>query len=411
MIRIDPIKDPVFQNRVVVGNSSFQMSTWTIIISLVTIVSIGVLGYFLLPPFISDQTEKPAIANPPTLTSEVTTAQAPAPPTASPETSKTTVTTAPVSPPTASVNPTSDKVATTPPAKAADSVSVASSRPSLPPNQESQGNTTVPNPAISSSPPVVATTPPTPPAPPTADSLFAKAQQQLVRQRLTSPAGDNAYETYQALAKLAPAKAQPILNAVVTWYLKQGRDYLNKGKLTQPKNANAYETYQKIQEIAPQHPDAKLFWDEMLTKLTKLSEKPLQDLKPTNRDIENAYALYQQMRTLIPESQETQRLLDNIVNRLLAKAAEQVAENKLNAPKNDNADDTYKKILELSPDNGLAKEGIQKIANKYYELAKTNQKLGKYASSLTMIQRGLEVLPNDPNLLQLKREVQESLSK
>jgi len=101
------------------------------------------------------------------------------------------------------------------------------------------------------------------------EQLKAKAQRQLKGVLLTTPAGNNAYETYQALAKIAPDQAAPILNEIVAWYFDRGKTLIERNDLIYPAKRNAYEMYTRMQSVAPQHTDSKAFSEILLTALEK----------------------------------------------------------------------------------------------------------------------------------------------
>jgi len=97
--------------------------------------------------------------------------------------------------------------------------------------------------------------------------LLERAKQQLKQQHFTSPAGNNAYETSQQLAKIAPPLAQEIVNTIVNWYLEQGQRYLlDKNRLQ-----SAFEVYQRAQEIAPEHPQVKEGVDKIVRECRRLA--------------------------------------------------------------------------------------------------------------------------------------------
>jgi hypothetical protein len=106
----------------------------------------------------------------------------------------------------------------------------------------------------------------------TAEVLIARAQEQLRRQRFTSPPGNNAYETSQQLAKIAPQPAQEIVDTMTHWYLEQGQKYLrDKDRLLQPEQRSAFEMYQRAQELAPENPQVKEGIDKIVQECHRLA--------------------------------------------------------------------------------------------------------------------------------------------
>jgi hypothetical protein len=260
--------------------------------------------------------------------------------------------------------------------------------------------------------PVTAPTEPSTDPKETVERLLAKGKKQIARTRLTSPKGDNAYETYQALLKIAPPKAQQVLDGIIDWYFKQGLRYIReKDWLAQPRRGNAYKMYQKLTKIAPEHQSTETLLSEIKDALNQRGEQQLKRDRLTRPKGNNAYATYQEMLTVGADSQSTQRFLETLVKRLLAQAEQQMEKRYYTTPKDDNAAETYQKILKISQDNAEAQNGINKIANRYRKSALLNKKLGRYTKSLRMIERGLRVAPDDPRLNQLKQEVIEELSR
>lgn len=411
--RINPVADPVLKNRLIIANDpQSSIKKWgMMIVTMVIIIGVFLLGYSF-PQFFdffigSDQPTKKANTAPGANTI-VTTLSTPLPISATIVSQKSDATTVvnsssppatvPTAPPRSqkpvldsnlvSIAPSSKpEIAVVTPVPVAPTIPVAPT-----PKVQSKENPTVetssPEPAIYSM-----------------NDLLARAQEQLSKQRFTSPKGDNAYETYQALAKLDPDKANSLLDMLVNWYVEQGQEFIKKGKITQPKNANAYEMYQKLKEMAPAHPQTEQLWKAILDKLKELTTQRASSDKFTQANLNNAYALYQQLVTVAPDSPDTQLFLNNIISQLLKQAEQQVSDKKWATPKNDNAVDTYQKILKLAPDNPQAKAGLDQVADNYYEIALGHQKRGKYSSSLMMIKRGLEISPTHVNLLKLKSEV------
>jgi tetratricopeptide (TPR) repeat protein len=258
------------------------------------------------------------------------------------------------------------------------------------------------------------TTAPAPPktSPKSAEELLAQAKKQIAKKRFTSPAGNNAYETYHYLLQKAPKEAQSILDEIVTWYFEQGQKYLNRRRLTTPKKrGNAYNMYKKIHEIAPQHEKTQILLSEIIIAFNKRAKQQIEKERLTNPTGNNAYVTYQELQTIAPTHQYTKTLVKTLVNRLLALGKKQIDKSNFTTPKNDNAADTYKKILTISPNNAQAKLGIKKIAREYYQLALSNQKEKKYLSSQTWIKRGLRVDPENPSLIRIKQEVEEEIEK
>lgn len=236
------------------------------------------------------------------------------------------------------------------------------------------------------------------------EKLMTLAQAQLERQRFTSPEGDNAYETYQTLKTLAPQQAQAILEEIVNWYFSQGQNY---NRIKQPNHNDAYEMYQILKQIAPKHPHTQQLLADIMTRLTAQATEYLQNKQFIEPQQRNAYSIYQIMQSIAPKHPVSQQLLEAITQELLQHAQQQMAHHHYTTPQRDNASDTYKQVLAIDADNLKAQKGLQAIIDKYHRLALKYLNQGKNAASLTMIERGLDVNPQAPKLLQLKQKLLE----
>lgn len=237
------------------------------------------------------------------------------------------------------------------------------------------------------------------------EALVTKAQGQIKNTRLTTPEGDNAYETYQQLVAISPAKAEEVLDNIVEWYIDKTQSYLKKNRVTLPERGNAYQTYQKLMSIAPNNRQAKSLLMPLLRAFDdNIKEHIHKDrfLHPPTNNMHNS-AL--KMLKVAPNHPESQRILDKVIRALLRNARQQMEKKKYTTPHYDNAYSTYKAILQLDADNRNAKTGIDTIANRYYSLAVEKQEKGYPKVSIEMIERGLAVKPIDPALLALKEQL------
>lgn len=240
--------------------------------------------------------------------------------------------------------------------------------------------------------------------------LLAQAQSQLKLTRLTSPQGDNAYETYQTLRKIAPPEADSILDSIIAWYYEQGQKYLQRGRLTGTPENNAYQMYQKIKAIAPKHPSAAQLLQGIIEQLQQQFDKQFQRQQFLTPVDHNAYTTYRELLEVAVHPQDTQSLRNKIVKQLLLEAERQITEKKYITPKQDNAVDTYQKILAIAPKQVEAQQGIQKIVQEYYQKALQEQREEHYRNSLIWVKRGLKIAPDDPQLNQLKQDLENNLS-
>jgi serine/threonine protein kinase len=107
----------------------------------------------------------------------------------------------------------------------------------------------------------------------------------------------------------------------------------------------------------------------------------------------------------LEEKQTQQRELEakrvQQIKKLLKKAALQLSALRLTTPPFDNAYETYQKIFSMAPDNSQARAGLEKIADKYEQLARNARNLTP--KKLAFIERGLKVLPTHAGLIALRQ--------
>ena len=154
----------------------------------------------------------------------------------------------------------------------------------------------------------------------------------------------------------------------------------------------AMQLYQQAQQQRQQN--------QLDTALNLLQEA--QNLKP---DEPQFIALRNEI-TAIQKKAELERQLKAQVAQWLEQARDQFNRLQLTTPEGNNAYETYQQILAQDPDNQDAKEGIEKIAAKYYELADQAQVSGETDKVVDYLDRGLAVQPDNSDLLALQKRIQ-----
>jgi len=97
--------------------------------------------------------------------------------------------------------------------------------------------------------------------------------------------------------------------------------------------------------------------------------------------------------------------LDERIQGLIDLAERQLDARKLTFPVNDNAYTTYTQLLEISPDDERALAGIRRVGENYLALAQSQLTGKNYQKSLDLTDKGLKIIPDDAQLLALKRQV------
>ncbi|MDM8569701.1 hypothetical protein QUF50_09370 [Thiotrichales bacterium HSG1] len=233
-------------------------------------------------------------------------------------------------------------------------------------------------------------------------SLLELANKQIAMKRLTSPKGDNAYETYKVILKQDSQTAQKILDDIVNWYLVQGENFISNDRTITELNgrSSAYKMYQKLLKIAPNHQNTQTLFSDIIVKFDKRIKQHLKD-----DALDDACTTYQEMFKVAPNNRKTKQVLTRITNQLFAKAKNQIIKQQYSTPENDNAVATFEQILAISPDSNKAKKGLKKIVKRYYSLALRRHNQGRYKGSMTWLERGLVVSSNDHDLNKLKQLV------
>ncbi len=252
----------------------------------------------------------------------------------------------------------------------------------------------------------VETPPATPsaPAPETKEELLARAKEQISRTRLTLPAGDNAYETYQTLMKISPKDAEQILDAIAQWHYEQGVKLIKQDKLTAPTRGNAYQLYEKMKELVPKHPNTQKLLDEILQGFEDRAKKQMASSNPADKN--NVYNTCKEISELAPNHPAAKSCLNQVATELLERAKKQVADKLYLSPSNNNAFDTYQKILKIVPDHPQAQAGLKNLAREYYKLAVKTRNEKRLELSKDMVKKGLQINPEDNKLLELQKQLE-----
>lgn len=293
--------------------------------------------------------------------------------------------------------------------------------------------------------------------------LLDKAQLQWSKAKLLSPRGDNAYETYQAILKLAPDNEQASIgiNNIVKRYQQRVETARKKGQLTQALHLvqqglqimptrkefitleaalkaalaqqqqqariktqlakaehyfintqfeAAYQIYQAILADAPDHWQAK-------SGLQLIAKAYYQSALAVKTDQAQCLALVEAGLRLFPQQKEllalkqklheaAQRKRQQLAD-LLKKAAVQLKVWRLTEPKGDNAYETYQQVLALVPDHPIAQAGLIKIADQYEKLAQNQPNNPQKA--LNLVEKGLQVHPDHSGLNRLKQTLMQKI--
>lgn len=82
---------------------------------------------------------------------------------------------------------------------------------------------------------------------------------------------------------------------------------------------------------------------------------------------------------------------------------------RLTEPQGSNAFEAYQSVLEIQPSNTQAREGMEKIAEHYLQMAQGNFEQGNLKLALSDVEYGLKLFPNQLRLMQLKNRIAEQM--
>ncbi len=203
--------------------------------------------------------------------------------------------------------------------------------------------------------------------------LLTRAKQQFLSMQLTSPAGNNAFETYRQVLLLNPRSemASEGVASIAAHYEVAAKERRQFGELR-----GSLDQINRGLNVLPRH--------------------------------EGLLALREQVQADLVEQVNV-----NELESLLERADRQILSMKLTDPANDNAYQTYRLVLSKNPLSKRAVEGLNRIADKYFDLAVVKQKQSDFSASLAMVAKGLTVAPKYARLLRLKeniRDIQELLA-
>ncbi|MGH8522820.1 MAG: tetratricopeptide repeat protein, partial [Gammaproteobacteria bacterium] len=194
---------------------------------------------------------------------------------------------------------------------------------------------------------------------------------------------------------------------LVAQWLKRAQRQFQSGRLTTPPGDNAFETYRMLLAVVSGQPDA-------LAGLEQIAERCMQLAKAAkgsgNAEASLAYveqglqavpghARLAEFRTMLGTGQT------EVVQGLLSKAEQQFVASRLTAPKGDNALETYKAILDLDPGNAKSRDGLRAIAKHYHTLAGDRQRAGDLKAALSFVDEALNVEPENGGLLAQKKAI------
>ncbi len=109
-----------------------------------------------------------------------------------------------------------------------------------------------------------------------------------------------------------------------------------------------------------------------------------------------------------PSRQDDVSFKQEKTTELLSKARNSLKKDRLTIPRRNSAMHYYQQVLKENPENPEAKAGLNKIADRYAQLAKKELDRSNFDQANRYIQKGLSINPNHSILLKLERESKRS---
>lgn len=235
-------------------------------------------------------------------------------------------------------------------------------------------------------------------------NLPAPSQQATPQAAKLSQSSESS-QTAKASAEKTSADKENVPEEVAM-LLKVAEGHRDMGYLAEPPGMNAAETYERVLELDPNNGQAK-------TGLQNIAENYVRRARESIHNQENPSATLKYVNTglaLAPDNEELRtlhkQLVQEQITQLLAVAQAHRDVGYLAEPPGLNAAETYHRILQLDPDNAQAKANLQAIADEYAKQAKESLQTEKDPSiSRKLVETGLTVEPNHPELLSLRKQL------
>lgn len=189
---------------------------------------------------------------------------------------------------------------------------------------------------------------------------------------------------------------------------------LAAGQLVEPAGGSAEHYFRQVLGLDPRSQAAQAGLERVravrIAGLLDLAEQRLaagQLVEPAEDSAEHYFQLALGLDSGHADALEgLRRVLAARIAEHLTRAEQSIAGQRLQLPENDSAVYYYRQILDWVPDNEQALAGLQRVAGLYREMASAAYRRGDFPTALAMIERGLQVQPDDEQLLAMHEEHQ-----
>ena len=274
------------------------------------------------------------------------------------------------------------------------------------------------------------------------ERLLREATADLAADRLTTPAGKNAFSRYRAVLALDPANEAALqgLHGILTRYLALSkaaanensfdlaRSYLDKAAAVSPgaesiaaarvaidRRLTAHEEErQRIQSEARKSADEERQRMEAARRATEEERKLLEAARlaadaERRRITADREAEIERQRldqeAIVQAKLETDFKKSQEIAALLGAAQEAFEANRLIAPPDDNALARFESVQAIDPGNAEADAGIQRIAERYVELAEADIAAYRFDKAESLIDQANTIYAGIPSLVPARQKL------
>ena len=224
------------------------------------------------------------------------------------------------------------------------------------------------------------------------EQLLADAKKSLTEDRLTSPSGDNAYDQYQSVLALDPQNKSALdgIANIAGSYLEQSIGEAEKNNFSRARALVAAAI-----QIDSQHPKLQE---------TQLAINKFEGIKQQQEMTAAAQQAQTEAEILEQQENEKKNRAQQMANLLKAAEAD-LKEGRLQSPVGNNAVEKFRQVLQLEPSNIEALEGLQKVGEKYIQLANADIEKLSITSADEYLTIAQKLVPNSQKLFASRRSL------
>ena len=173
----------------------------------------------------------------------------------------------------------------------------------------------------------------------------------------------------------------------------------------------AVASYRQVLALHPGHAEALAGMAGIAALHADSAEQAIRAgrLAQAAEHLQRGLAVFAENERLNLLKRRLERLRQEAVERLVAQAERALAENRLTSPANDCAYRYYKEIEQLEGPSATVSRGLERIADRYAELAEEAYRELNRAKCREYVRQGLAISPRHGKLLELQRDLQRSL--